>query len=422
MCPEPTQTRLMLPKPPIPEPLRGSETGSFAHNTIIVRLPDIARRVLAENTFPQSVVANLQALIEEMPAGLMRPLKDAQAPDTVSWRGYVAHYIGKNWLQVPWFFAETYFYRRILEATGYFQSGAGQGADPFMVQKHQGLEMSQRPIRAVGAQLNLTLEKVSKSGRKQAALTRFIKMSLWGNQADLSIWPAGQVEHPDHLDSRSSSRSQRSHLLVDDAAKVAARLLKSGIHPVRVDFILDNAGLELVNDLALADFLLSAKIATSIRVHLKAHPTFVSDAMIKDIQQTVDVLASDPHPDVRSLAERLKSHLEDGRLHLQEDYYWNSPLSMWEMPSALRQELSGSDLILIKGDANYRRLLGDRRWSYTTPFDDVAGYMPSPSVALRVLKSEVVVGLGMGQPEALDRKDPGWMFSGKWGMIQFVET
>lgn len=422
MCPEPTKTRFNLPKPPIPGPLRGSEIGSFAHNTVAVRLLDIARRVLAENTYPPGVVASLEALIGEIPAGLVRPLQDAHAPDAASWGGYLSLFLGKNWLQVPWFFAETYFYRRILEATGYFQPGAGQGADPFIAQKRQGLEMNLRAIRAVGTQLNLSLDRVSESGRKQEALTRLIRMNLWGNQADLSIWPAGQVEPPDHLDSQPGGRPSRSHLLIDDAAKVTACLLEPENHSTRVDFILDNAGLELVNDLALADFLLNTKIATSIRFHLKAHPTFVSDATIKDIQQTVSVLASDPHPDVRALSQHLTSHLGDDLLHLQEDFYWNSPLSMWEMPAALRQELSGSDLIIIKGDANYRRLLGDRHWSLTTPFADVVRYMPASSVALRVLKSEVLVGLRLGQQEAMDREDPGWMFNGKWGMIQFVET
>ena len=44
------------------------------------------------------------------------------APDLDAWKNYVNPYLGQNWYQPPWFFTEHYFYRRILEATGYFQS------------------------------------------------------------------------------------------------------------------------------------------------------------------------------------------------------------------------------------------------------------------------------------------------------------
>ena len=39
------------PKAPIPEPLRGIETGTFTHSSIVERLPDTGRRILAENDF-----------------------------------------------------------------------------------------------------------------------------------------------------------------------------------------------------------------------------------------------------------------------------------------------------------------------------------------------------------------------------------
>ena len=47
----------------------------------------------------------------------------------------------------------------------------------------------------------------------------------------------------------------------------------------------------------------------------------------------------------------------------------------------------------MKGDLNYRRLVGDRLWPPTTPFADVTAYFPGPVAALRTLKSDVIVGL-----------------------------
>lgn len=46
-------------------------------------------------------------------------------------------------------------------------------------------------------------------------------------------------------------------------------------------------------------------------------------------------------------------------------------------------------MVFLKGDANYRRLIGDRLWSTDTPFLDVAGYFPARLCALRTLKAEL---------------------------------
>jgi hypothetical protein len=115
----------------------------------------------------------------------------------------------------------------------------------------------------------------------------------------------------------------------------------------------------------------------------------------------------------------LSELLENGRLQLQAHWFWNSPLEMWRMPASLKGELDHSKLLISKGDANYRRLVGDRHWPYTTPFADIVCYLPAPVVALRTLKSEVAAGLSPGQPEEVTERDPEWLFNGRWGLIQF---
>jgi hypothetical protein len=83
-------------------------------------------------------------------------------------------------------------------------------------------------------------------------------------------------------------------------------------------------------------------------------------------------------------------------------------------------ELARADLVISKGDANYRRLLGDRHWAFTTPFDEVVSYFPAPVLALRTLKAEVACGLSAEQVEHLDNTHPDWLTSGEWGVIQFA--
>jgi hypothetical protein len=103
-----------------------------------------------------------------------------------------------------------------------------------------------------------------------------------------------------------------------------------------------------------------------------------------------------------------------------EHFFWNSPLYWWEMPEDVGREQARSSLLISKGDANYRRLTGDRHWPFTLPFADVVCYTPVPLLALRVIKSELALGLRPGQAEAVSREDPNWLFDGKWGVIQFT--
>jgi uncharacterized protein with ATP-grasp and redox domains len=417
------------PKLPLPEPLRGAEIGTFAHNTITVRLPNIARRTLAENDFPPDVVANVEALIAEIGNGHIRPLTDRN-----DWDEYTAVYAGQDWLTPPWFFVETYFYRRILEATGYFGDGPTAGLDPFAVQKQQGLTTATTGIRTLATNLAEWLEQ----GWHSVAFTRLLSIDLWGNQVDLSLWPTDAEEKPDH----ANHASQQEHLLTDDTTAVTDYLkmrletgrletkkqsqisnLQSPISslqsPTRMDFLIDNAGFELIGDLALADYLLSSGAIQTVRFHLKIHPTFVSDATIGDVQTTITYLQGNEDERVKALGERLAMLVGNGRFQLHTHPYWTSPLPGWEIPADLQTELAAADLIISKGDANYRRLLGDRHWDYTTPFDDVVCYLPAPLVALRTLKSDVLIGLEPGQQPILDQKDPDWLVNGRWGLIQF---
>jgi hypothetical protein len=92
---------------------------------------------------------------------------------------------------------------------------------------------------------------------------------------------------------------------------------------------------------------------------------------------------------------------------------------MWEMPSSLRHELGEAALVISKGDANYRRLVGDRHWPFDTSLEDVWTYFPTSLLALRVSKSQVMVGLQRGQAGELDQIDPQWMTNGRWGLVQF---
>ena len=78
-----------------------------------------------------------------------------------------------------------------------------------------------------------------------------------------------------------------------------------------------------------------------------------------------------------------------------------------------------SRLVIVKGDANYRRLLGDARWDLATPFADVTCCFPAPLLALRTLKAELGCGISRSKEIEAKEKHPGdWMTSGTFGCAQ----
>jgi predicted aconitase with swiveling domain/uncharacterized protein with ATP-grasp and redox domains len=397
---------------PIPEPLRGNEPGSFAEDTLSRRLPGIARQVLQEGDWSPKAAARLQALADEMPHGRVRLLQDSNAPDAALWQAYLPPYLGQTWLEAPWFPLEAYFFRRILEATGYFQDEPGRGVDPYRSQKERGLA-------GVAEALEPACTLLEEADQPRAeTLACLLRMAIWGNQADLSVWPEGGKK-PE----RPGQDNLSDHLLVDDSAPASSyleRLAANGSGTGVVTFVLDNGGLELAFDLLVADYLLLSGLCRQVRFHAKPYPTYVSDVTVPDVGTTVDALAKSEYSSVQRLAKRLKAYLEAGRLILQVNDYWVSPLMGWEMPKGLYLDLAQADLLVSKGDANYRRWLGDRHWPFTTPFEAVLAYRPAPLLALRVMKSEIVVGLQPGLREQMYRRDPTWLYNGHWGVIQFT--
>jgi hypothetical protein len=390
--------------PPI---LHTSETGSFAHKTLAERVPGILRSVITAGNFPNDgvgdtvvdIIANLEEFYVELTSGVVQELRE-DTPDRAFWDPTNQPHLGHSWLDVPWFWAEAYFYRRILEATRYFQPGPTQGYDPFTPIKQKEWLTAPAAVAALLAAL---------PAEPTARFERLLHASLWGNRIDLSLPVAA------HLGSNRSKEAERENLLVDDTQAVWEHIQK--VEPAQIAFLSDNSGTELLMDLALADFLLNEGLASSITLHLKPQPYFVSDTMPQDVFNGIEVMEQ-ARGNARSLAERVQRHLRSKRLRLSTHWFNPTSLFYFQLPDDLRADLAANDLVIAKGDANYRRLHGDAHWPYTTPFDQVVGYFPAPMVALRTLKGEHAVGLSAQQVERLPKQDPDWLVNGKRGVIQ----
>ena len=388
-----------------------SEPGSFARSTIVERKPQIIRQVIEDNGYPPQIERALEAFKAEIASQPMRPLAE-QSPDATRWNRALAHHQGRPWVDAPWYFAESYFYRRLLEAVRYFQPGRWQGHDPFGKQKH--------------SQENMAVDRLAQAWGELAevepeiAFEALLHSSLWGNRADLSNYTVS-IKARDGL----ATTEERGNILIDDTDNVRellARRTARGPQLRRVDFISDNVGLDSLFDLALADFLLGQGWVEEVVFHLKNYPFFVSDAMIKDVRATISLLQASHVPMVKDLGQRMRDHAEAGRILITDDPFWTSNLMFRDLPPALRAELARSDLVVLKGDVNYRRLLDDRHWLPATRMEKVAGYFPAPFLVLRTLKGEIIVGLEPGQAEALTAQDPTWLINGKRGIIQLNQS
>jgi uncharacterized protein with ATP-grasp and redox domains len=391
-------TELSSSRQSLPPPIMTCEIGSFARTTIVERKPQIIGQVVADNGYPRAVVAALAGFKQEIAHQPIQPLTEL-APDVAFWHAEAAIYRDRTWLELPWYFAETYFYRRLLEAVRYFQPGSWQGHDPFALQKR-----SQE--RAALAWL---IENAGQFGDGDPAATfeALLHSALWGNRADLS-----NLTVREEVRGGAAARRERYRIIIDDTDGVSA-CLSAGVR--QVDFVNDNTGRELLFDLVLADFLLEQGWVDRAVFHLKRQPFFVSDAMPQDVEAILALLDRMP------LGLRLAGHLAAGRLVLRDDPFWTTCLMFRQMPRALSNDLARSDLVILKGDVNYRRLLDDAHWPHTSRTEAIAAYFPASFLVLRTLKGEIVVGLQPGQAEGIAAEDPTWLINGKRGIVQFVK-
>jgi uncharacterized protein with ATP-grasp and redox domains len=381
--------------PTRPAPIRTDGSDAFAHDTMKRRVPNIIRETQELNPdYPDDIQEALDALHRDIQGDA--PI--ARIDDPI-WAALLARHAGESWLNTEWFFAEVYFYRLLIEAVQWEKTGR----DPFAPKKIAEIR---------SAALRETLEAaLAETGDER--LYELLGHAVWGNRVDLSY--AVAASH--------GSKGGEGDLLVDDRRTVVEHLLNRD--PGEVHLILDNAGTELALDLVLVDALLDG-FAERIILHVKRHPTFVSDATFDDVLIFIAEMTgrgdlTRGYGDAgKEVGTRLQYALLDGRLLVEPDIFWNSAWFMWEMPPRFSDFFSRAALVISKGDANYRRIVGDALWQPETPFADVVRYFPAPLMAMRALKSNPIVGLQSGMAQRLDAEDANWRTDGKRGIAQFA--
>ncbi len=115
--------------------------------------------------------------------------------------------------------------------------------------------------------------------------------------------------------------------------------------------------------------------------------------MIKDFHETIQIFQHSSYSNLKLLENRIQTAINLGKLSITTDLFWASSSHFCEMSKSLSEELSMYDLIILKGDVNYRRLLSDRDWPYTASIEEIIKYFPASTLILRTLKSQIMVNL-----------------------------
>jgi hypothetical protein len=384
----PARWPVLAAEPDLP-PILTAHPQEYAHGVLAERHPALIEQVRMAHPYGPEQHGALDALRAEILAGSVTPLP-ADAPDAGAWQAWTARYVGGPWFELPFLVAEAFFYRRLLDAVGYVRPGVWQGVDPFAPAKAAEL-----------AQLALA------QGIRARTPTRddLLLAAVWGNQADLGFL----LDHG----GRAAPGETGEGLLVDESPRLWEAL--AAARPGPVVYVADNAGREITADLLLVDRLLVDGL--SVVLHVKPSPTFVSDATVPDLVAALGALAA--RTDAGSAAAgRLRAAARKGALAVRTHWFWTTPFSFHHLPPDLVAQIRESTFVLLKGDLNYRRLLGDVWWPPTADFADATAYMPAQVGVLRTLKSDVIAGLPADVAARLERDEPGWRTSGRYAVLQ----
>ncbi|KAJ4367005.1 Hairy/enhancer-of-split with YRPW motif protein 2 [Neocucurbitaria cava] len=465
-----------------------SDATSFAHTSARERWPiiitqgidDVHRslhgtqdeQTLSEGKHIVSELAKLKYEVQH--DRVLTPIPDDGESDVAAYNSELAARGSPKWHSVPWLYSECYLYRRI--SSIFKQTTNWKSYDLFARQKMATFRSSRPAVLELAARYKDIVTELEQKHTIQGAKTQadleeaeqvlFVEMCeicLWGNATDLSLLTNLSYEDIQKLQGSEARKASEKNILVNDlskAFKILTAAKKEGKKERRVDIVLDNAGFELFVDLILAGYLLASGLATTIVFHPKSIPWFVSDVLPADFGALLSALANSqnfygslsdddqaagkaPVPltdaenaNLQFLFQHWASMHGEGQFVLRPNIFWTAGGSYWRLPQSepeLYEDLKESELVIFKGDLNYRKLTADAAWQATTPFTDAIGPMGPGSgirvLALRTCKADVVVGLPEGEDERIKAMAGGggdsgarkWAWSGKWAVVQLSD-
>lgn len=373
----------------------------------------------------------------------LHPIPDDGGPDVIDYNQELETLNRPTWLNAPWLFTECYLYRLIhtffTTSTPFWQT-----FDMFVTDKRKALVGSKKGTIELVKRFNGVLkaiadEEITNDATHKALVEEMIQISLWGNATDLSLLTSLSVEQLESRQGKAARDESKKNVLVDDTPEVEALLTKLKSQPsTSIHIVLDNAGFELLADLVFAGFLIESECARKIILHGKRMPWFVSDVIERDLADLIDGFAEGTtfseidaadNKEIIKAGKYWQNLQRCGALTFLAEPFWTTahPYGrMAEVDPPLFECLASGDLVVYKGDLNYRKLTYDAHWPHTTPFKKAIGPLATKvngkgtrTLALRTAKADVGVGL---KPEQEENLPQNWTRTGKFAMISFCDA
>lgn len=373
----------------------------------------------------------------------LEPLPNDGGSDIQDYNAELAALENPTWHSVPWLFSECYMYR-LIQTFFSTSTSRWQGFDVFKKSKIQSLQGSKIGVlelvkRFHGMREAIAKSEISNAATEKAVFEEMIQICLWGNATDLSLLTTLSMEELTSRQGKANRDSAKANIVDDDTEDVWKLLsgLKGSGSQGTIQIVLDNAGFELLTDLVLAAYLIESGHAREVILHGKRMPWFVSDVTQVDLMDLIDgfidgTVWDDLSPaDVKELEEAgryWKNLLDSDKLQYRAEGFWTTAHSFGRMAvvePSLWKEFSKAELIIYKGDLNYRKLVYDGCWPHTTTFGKALGPLAEKhggvgtrTLSLRTSKADVCVGLS---PEREKSLQPGWTRTGRYAVVSYWE-
>lgn len=379
-----------------------SEKDSFAEFTVRERFPKIFKEVCSEQYDEFIECTTVADGIKEGDHAGLAALKKAVAP-------YNDKTLKQFFHDEPFFLVEFYFYHLLLCKRNY-----GKLRFDFFAFKKDA------SYKDKGAEYSKLLEILFKECKKTPAA----KTDIAGNDPDTDedveerikkVLLFSLTSNTGDLSQLHEIKSETVFALCDETDCCIGYLTDKCYNCF--DIICDNSGAELFSDINLAVLCILYGMAKKVILHVKPCPFFVSDATLDDFAKLLALLtANGKNPELQKL-------LHEQKIEVHTDDFWVQPYYFDSMPDNLKRHFKKSDLVIVKGDLNYRRLVKDCRWEHTDRLKDRSLLRKAdgsliPVIAPRVLKSDLVIGIDPVFEAFAQNKDSQYKTDGKWGVIQ----
>lgn len=410
----------------LPKQSLTNDESSFAYSTARDRWPKIIKDCIADleaqTQFDGApIIEKFQQLLQDLLSDKkIVKFTDEEIKLDPDLKFYNEQFGDYSWLSGPWLYLECYMYRVIKL---FFINAGHPDYDIFNNLKQSTLKLSDLGIIELSKKL-LTFDFNLDESVKLTFFREFLDVSLWGNATDLSLL-AGVVslEEMQSIQGEKTRKENEKNIIVNDSPKLF-KFLES--HNKQFDIVLDNSGFELFSDLVFAIYLIKANLTKKVKFHCKQVPWFVSDVLPKDFDELFGELKNYDNEYVAGFLQTCQDYLKSGAFEIASHKFWTLPNYFWDIDQFpdLYEELKTADVLLFKGDLNYRKLTGDMHWPRTTKFETALQNLSTlglPIVTLRTCKADVVVGLPEGKEDELKKVDPNWSATGKYAVVSFFQ-